>query len=131
MADEIRLSASLQVAKGGAAIATGSLATTVDMVGTDVGTVTQDIGTSNEALDIPADVTGDAILVVKNLSPEPELPDLPGSRYVEIFKDSGNSHLMSKLWPGDLVVLGRVPHNALFGRSTGATQKIQLWVTEV
>jgi hypothetical protein len=131
MADEIRMSVSLQVAIDGAAIATGSLSTTMDMVGEDVGTVTQNIGTSNEALDIPVDVTGDVVLVVKNLSPESVSPAAPGDEYVEIFKDSGNSHLMSKLWPGDVAMLGRVPHNALYGKSTGATQKIQLWVTEV
>jgi hypothetical protein len=131
MADEIRMTASLQVAIEGAAIATGSLSATMDMAGDGVGTFTQDVGTSNVALNIPTDVTGDIVVVVKNLSPESVSPADPGDEYVEIFKDSGSSHLMSKLWPGEIALLGRVPHNAVFGKSTGASQRIQAWVTQV
>jgi len=127
MADEIRTSISFQVSKGGAAIATGTLSETIDMTGTDCGTLTQDIGTSNEALDVPADVSGDVHLVVKNLTAE---PTTPGTEYVEIFKDSGNSHLLGKLWSGESTKLSRVPAASLYARSTGATQKIQFWISE-
>ena len=123
MADEIRTSISFQVSKGGASIATGTLSDTIDMSGTDMGTVTQSIGTSNEALDIPVDVTGDVNLCVKNLD---------ATNYVEIFKDSGNSHLLSKLLPGEACLLMRVPSStSLYGRANTAAVQIQLWVTEV
>jgi hypothetical protein len=122
MADEIRFSLSLQASKGGAAIATGTLSDSADMSGVDMGTVTQSIGTSNEALDIPADVSGDVTMVVKNLD---------ATNYVEIFKDSGNSHLLSKLLPGEACFLNRVPSTtSLYGRSNTAAVQIQLWVTE-
>lgn len=123
MADEIRTSISFQVSKGGAAIATGTLSDTIDMTGTDMGTVTQAIGTSNEALDIPVDVTGDVHLCVKNLD---------ATNYVEIFKDSGNSHLLSKLQPGEACLLMGVPSStSLYGRANTAAVQVQLWVTEV
>lgn len=128
MADEIRTSISFQVSKGGAAIATGTLSETVDMTGTDLGTLTQDIGTTNEALNVPADVSGDVHLTIKNITTEPATP---GSEYVEIFKDSGNSHLLGKLWAGEATKLTRVPSASLYGKSTTATQKIQFWISEV
>lgn len=123
MADEIRTSISVSVAKGGASIATGTLSDTADMSGVDMGTVTQSIGTTNEALDIPADVTGDVVLCIKNLD---------ATNYVEIFKDSGNSHLLSKLNPGESCLLMRVPSSSsLYGRANTAAVQVQLWVTEV
>lgn len=121
MADEIRTSISFSAAKGGASIATGTLADTADMSGVDMGTVTQSIGTTNEALDVPADVSGDVWLVVKNLD---------ATNYVEIFKDSGSSHLLSKLNPGEACQLTRVPANALFGRANTAAVQIQMWISE-
>jgi len=128
MADEIRTSISFQVSKGGAAIATGTLSSTMDMTGTDCGAITQDIGTSNEAIDVPADVSGDCHFTVVNLTAE---PTTPGTEYVEIFKDSGSSHLLGKLWSGESMTTRRIPSGSLFGRSTGATQKIQFWISEV
>lgn len=123
MADEIRTSISFQVSKGGASIATGTLSDTIDMSGTDMGTVTQSIGTSNEALDIPVDVTGDVHICIKNLD---------ATNYVGIYRDSGAtpSQLLSKLNPGESCFLSRVSHSAIYGMANAAAVQIQLWVTE-
>ena len=86
-----------------------------------MGTVTQSIGTTNENLDVPADVSGDVHLVVKNLD---------SANYVEIFKDSGNSHLLSKLNPGESCSLRNVPAASLHGRANTAACQIQFWICE-
>lgn len=122
MANEITYAVSMSVSKGGASINSGTLSDTIDMTGTDMGTVTQSIGTSNEALDVPVDVTGDVHLIVKNLD---------STNYVEIFKDSGNSHLLSKLSAGEACSLRAVPSGSLYGRANSAAVQIQFWITEV
>ena len=123
MANEITTSFSFAASKGGASIATGTLSKTSDMSGTDMGTVTQSIGTSNEALDIPADVSGDVKICIKNLD---------ATNFVGIYRDSGAtpSQLLSKLYPGESCFLSRVSHSALYGMSDTAAVQIQLWVTE-
>lgn len=122
MANEITTVVSFAASKGGAAINSGSLSDTLDMTGVDMGTVTQEIGTSNEALDVPADVSGDVHLVVKNLD---------ATNYVEIFKDSGNSHLLSKLLAGESCSLRRIPSTtSLYGRANTAAVQIQFWICE-
>lgn len=121
MSAEITCTVSFSASKGGAAINSGTLSKTIDMSGTDLGTVTQSIGTSNEALDVPADVSGDVHLTVKNLD---------ATNFVEIFKDSGNSHLLSKLYPGEACSLRRVPAASLYGRADTAACQIQFWICE-
>lgn len=128
MADEIRVSVSLQVAKGGAAIATGTLSDVIDMTGDDMATVTQSVSTTAnaiEALGVPADVTGDVYLVVKHLG---------GSGVLTISKDNGGppaSHVLSKLGAGESCFLSRVPASTLFVASTVAATPIQFWISEV
>jgi len=121
MANEITYAVSIQVSKGGASISSGTMSDTIDMAGVDMGTVTQAIGTTNETLDVPADVSGDVHLVVKNLD---------SANYVEIFKDSGNSHLLSKLNAGESCSLRNVPAASLYGRANAAACQIQFWICE-
>lgn len=128
MADEIRMSFSLQVAKGGAAIATGTLSDVVDMAGDDMATVTQSVSsTANaiEALGVPADVTGDVYLVIKHLG---------STGTLTVSKDNGGppaSHVLSKLGPGEACFLTRVPSSTLFVASSVAATPIQFWICEV
>ena len=125
MADEIRTSISLQVAKGGAAIATGTLSDVIDMTGADMATVTQLVSTSAndiEALDVPADVTGDVYLVIKHLG---------ASGVLTISKDNAGSHVLSKLATGESCFITRVASNALFVASSTAGTPIQFWICEV
>jgi len=122
MANEITYAVSIQVSKGGASISSGSISDTIDMTGVDMGTVTQSIGTSNEALDIPADVSGDVHLVVKNLD---------STNYVEIFSDNASNHLMSKLNAGEACSLRNVgSSSALYARANTAACQIQFWICE-
>lgn len=120
MANEITMSASMTVSKGGVAISTGSLSKTLDMTGTYAATESQSIGTSNEALSFnTTDITGDVNLVVKNMD---------STNYVEIFKDSGNSHLLSKLKAGQSCLLANVPSSTLYGRANTAAVIVQFWI---
>lgn len=120
MANEITMSASMTVSKGGVAISTGSLSKTLDMTGTYAATESQSIGTSNEALSFnTTDITGDVNLVVKNMD---------STNYVEIFKDSGNSHLLSKLKAGQSCLLANVPSATLYGRANTAAVIVQFWI---
>jgi len=122
MANEITYAVSIQVSKGGASISSGTMSDTIDMAGVDIGTVTQQIGTTNETLGVPADVSGDVHLVVKNLD---------SANYVEIFKDNANSHLLSKLFAGESCSLRRVPAASLFARANTAACQVQFWISEV
>lgn len=120
MANEITMSASMTVSKGGVAISTGSLAKTLDMTGTYAATESQSIGTSNEALSFnTTDITGEVNLVVKNMD---------ATNYVEIFKDSGNTHLLSKLKAGQSCLLANVPSATLYGRANTAAVIVQFWI---
>lgn len=125
MPDEIKTSISLQVAKGGAAIATGTLSGSIDMSGTDMATFTQVVSTNAndyEALDVPADVTGDVFLVIKHNG---------GSGTLTISKDNAGSHVLSKIVFGEPpCLLCRVPSNALFVSSSTAGTPIQAWISE-
>lgn len=121
MANEITYSVSFAASKGGAEIRT-TLTDTINMTGTDMGSVTQSIGTTNEALDVPVDVTGDVHLLVKNLD---------STNYVEIFKDNANAHLLSKLNAGESCSLRNVPSGSLYGRANTAATQIQFWICEV
>jgi hypothetical protein len=128
MADEIRVSMSLQVAKGGAAIATGTLSDVIDMTGADMATVTQLVSTTAdaiEALDVPADVAGDVYLVIKHNG---------ASGTLTISKDNGGppaSHVLSKLTSGESCFLTRVPSATLYVASSTAATPIQFWIAEV
>ena len=125
MADEIRVSMSLQVSKGGAAIATGPLSDVIDMTGADMATVTQLVSTAAndiEALDVPADVAGDVYLVIKHNG---------ASGTLTVSKDSSGTHVLSKLTSGESCFLTRVPSATLYVASSTAATPIQFWITEV
>lgn len=123
MANEITITTSMSVSKGGATINTSSQSKTLDMSGADMATFTQVIGTSNEAIGFPSDISGDVHIVVKNLD---------ATNYVEIFKDSGNTHLLSKLNAGEFCHLTRVPSTtSLYARANTASVSVQVWITEV
>ena len=127
MADEIRTSISFQVSKGGASIATGTLSDTIDMTGSDMATFTQVVSTAAndiEALDVPADVTGDVFLVIKHNG---------GSGVLTISKDNGGppaSHVLSKLGAGESCFLTKVPSSTLYVASSVAATPIQAWISE-
>jgi len=127
MADEIRFSLSLQVSKGGAAIATGTLSDSIDMSGADMATVTQSVsGTADtiEALGVPSDVTGDVFLVIKHNG---------SSGTVTVSKDNGGppaSHVLSKLSAGESCFLSRVPAATLYVASSVVNTPIQFWISE-
>ena len=91
------------------------------MTGVDMGTNSQNIGTTNEVLNIPTDIAQPIHLVVKNLD---------GSNFVEIFRDSGNLQLISKLNAGESCSLCRL--NVIpFGRADTAAVQIQWWACEI
>lgn len=125
MAGEIKTSISLQVAKGGAAIATGTLSGQIDMAGADMATFTQVVSTAAndiEALDVPADVSGDVFLVIKHNG---------GSGTLTISKDSGGTHVLSKIGFGEPpCLLTRVPSSTLYVASSTAGTPIQAWISE-
>ncbi len=124
MANEITASISFAVSKGGGTIATGSLSSTTTMSGTYMGGgIMQSIGTSNEAMDIPADVTGDVNIAIKNLD---------STNFVGIYRDSGAtpSQLMSKVKPGTAIYLTGVSHSALYAMADTAAVNIQFWVSQ-
>lgn len=125
MADEIRTSISLQVAKGGASIASGTLSDVIDMTGADMATVTQSVSatvSAIEALGVPTDVTGDVFLVIKHLG---------GSGVLTISKDNAGSHVLSKLQTGESCMLTRVAASTLYVASTVVDTPIQFWISEV
>lgn len=122
MANEITYSVSLASTKATAVLSSGSLSDTIDMSGTYGATETQLIGTSNEALSFnTTDITGDVHLVIRNND---------STNYVEIFKDSGNTHLLSKLNAGESCSLRRVPSSALYARANTAAVSIQFWILQ-
>jgi hypothetical protein len=105
-----------------AILSTGTLSDTVDVSGSYGASETQAIGTSNEALSFnTTDITGDVHLVVKNND---------STNYVEIFKDSGNTHLLSKLNAGESCSLRRVPSASLYARANTAAVSIQFWILQ-
>ena len=123
MANEITYAVSLASTKATAVLSSGSISDTIDMSGTYGATETQSIGTSNEALSFnTTDITGDVHLVIRNND---------ATNYVEIFKDSGNSHLLSKLFAGESCSLRRVPSASLYARANTAAVSIQFWIVQV
>ena len=96
MADEIQIITKLYAAKGGAYLGSEQTSVTLDMAGTHMASGTQAIGTgSDEALDIPADITGNHWLLVKNLEAE-------GGNYIELGTATGGSFTGT-------AIFGRVP----------------------
>lgn len=113
----------MAVSKGGATISTGTQSKTIDMSGADMAAFTQVIGTSNEAIGFPGDISGDVHVVIKNLD---------ATNYVEIFKDSGNTDVLSKLNAGEFCHLTRVPSTtSLYARANTASVSVQVWICEV
>ncbi len=121
MANEITYTASLSASKSGATISSGTLSDTVSMTGGDVLATTQNIGTSNEQIDVSS-ITGDCRIIIKNLD---------STNYVEIFKDNGNSHLLSKLSAGEHCLLTQVPSASLYARANTAACDVMIWACEV
>lgn len=121
MANEITYVVSLSASKGGASINSGTISDTLDMTGVDMATVTQDVDASNEALDVPADVTGDVHLVVKNLD---------SAKTLYVYKDNADAHLLSKLGPGEACSLRSVPASSLYVKASAADCQIQFWICE-
>ena len=120
----IAVSISHAVSKGGASIASGTLSGTFAMTGDFMaGGVMQSIGTSNEAMDIPADVTGDIDITIKNLD---------STNFVSIYRDSGASptQLVSKLKAGRACHFTSVSHSALYAKADTADVKIQFWTNQ-
>lgn len=123
MANEITYVVSIASTKATAVMSSGSISDTIDMSGTYGSTVSQSIGTSNEALSFnTTDITGDVHLVIRNND---------ATNYVEIFKDSGNTHLLSKLNAGESCSLRRVPSASLYARANTAAVSIQFWIVQV
>lgn len=81
MANEISISASLSVNKGGASLSR-AIAKSFDMGGDDLGQGTQLIGTSDEQLVLPADISTAKVLVLENLD---------ATNYVELSYGTGGS----------------------------------------
>ena len=121
MANEITYSVSLQASKSGAVISSGTQSDTVDMTGGDVLAATQNIGTSNEQIDV-ASITGDCRIIIKNID---------ATNYVEVFKDNGNAHLLSKLAAGEACLLTQVPSGSLYARANTAACDVMIWACEV
>lgn len=122
MANEITYAVSIASTKATAVLSSGSISDTIDMSGTYGATETQLIGTSNEALSFnTTDITGDVHLVVRNND---------STNYVELFKDSGNTHLLSKLNAGEACSLRRVPSSSLYARANTAAVSIQFWILQ-
>lgn len=68
MADEIQIQTKLYAAKGGAFLPSVTRSATLTMAGSDMASWTQVIGTgSDEALDIPPDLTGDLLVEIYSL----------------------------------------------------------------
>jgi hypothetical protein len=121
----ISVSISHAVSKGGASIATGTLAGSFAMTGDFMGGgVMQSIGTANEVMDIPADVTGNVDITIKNLD---------STNFVNIYRDSGASptQLISSIKAGRTVHLEGVDSTALYAKADTAAVKIQFWVNQV
>ncbi len=109
MANEIQLACSLNVSKNGAT-ATGTYSGTITMAGDNLISNVQSVGTSNEAI-LLGDVTATGMCIF--------LKNIDVTNYVEIFSDSGNLNLISKLTPGMPCVL--FPNAAIYARAnTGA-----------
>lgn len=122
MANEITYAVSIASTKATAVVSSGTISDTIDMSGTYGATETQLIGTSNEALSFnTTDITGDVHLVIRNND---------ATNYVEIFKDSGNTHLLSKLNAGESCSLRRVPSATLYARANTASVSIQFWILQ-
>lgn len=99
-ADEIQIQTKLYAAKGGAYIGSHTNSVTLDMTGTHMASGTQAIGTgSDEALDVPADVSGQRWLEIKSLEAE-------GGNYIELATATGGSFAAA--------VFARVPAAGLF-----------------
>lgn len=108
MANEIQLAASLQVSKNGAT-ASGTYSGTITMAGNNLISNVQEIGTSNEAIQL-GDVTATGMCVM--------LKNLDATNYVEIFSDSGNTNLISKLAAGMPCILW--PNAVIYARANTA-----------
>ena len=107
MANEIALSVNLSAQKGGVNTA-AALSITQDMAGDQMIQNVQIVGTSNEAL-LVGDVTATGWQLIKNLDT---------ANYVEIFLDSGNTNLVSKLLAGEFTLIK--PGAAVYARANTA-----------
>jgi hypothetical protein len=128
MADEIQIQTKLYAAKGGAFLPSVTRSITLDMTGADMGSWTQVIGTgSDEALDIPPDVTGDRHVEVFSLEAE-------GGNYVQLSNATGGSFaggVFAKLIAGTSAIF-IIPSGAtIYAQANTANVSIQVRVCEV
>lgn len=121
MADEIQISARLYAAKGGAYLGSETTTATLDMTGTHMASGTQAIGTSDEILDIPADVSGDRYVLIKNLEAE-------GGNYVEISGATGGSFagaVHQKILAGRAVLMIIPSANSIYAKANTASVNVE------
>lgn len=117
MANEIQVSIAFQATKNGAT-AGGTYSGTLTMSGDQLISNVQIIGTSNEAITL-GDVTATGVRIM--------LKNLDATNYVEIFSDSGNANLISKIPATESIYIQ--PNAAIYARAN--TSSINLLVVAV
>jgi len=114
MANEIYIGLTFTATKNGASVS-GSFAGNATMVGDNfIGNV-QAVGTSNEAI-LLGDVSATGMGVF--------LKNLDATNYVEIFSDSGNTNLITKLTAGMPCLLW--PNAVIYARANTASCNVQV-----
>jgi len=128
MADEISIQTKLYAAKGGAYLPSVTRSVTLDMTGADMASWTQVIGTgSDEALDIPPDVTGDIHAEIFSLESE-------GGNYVSLSNATGGSFsggVFGKLVAGTSTLLVIPSGTTIYAQANTASVSIQVRACEV
>lgn len=119
MANEIQVSLTISVEKNGAS-ARGNISLSIDQTGDQFISNVQIIGTSNEALTL-SDVSTIGWVYVKNLD---------AANYVEVFLDSGNTQLVSKLLAGE-ATLFKPGTTSIYARANTAACNIQVLAAEL
>jgi hypothetical protein len=128
MADEISIQTKLYAAKGGAYLPSVTRSITLDMTGADMGSWTQVIGTgSDEALDIPPDVTGDIHVEVFSLESE-------GGNYVQLSNATGGSFsggVFAKLIASTSAIFVIPSGTTIYAQANTASVSVQVRACEV
>ena len=110
MADEITLSASFKVEKGGASFARSTGALQVDMSGSHIAAGTQAVGTSAEALE-KGDITTPGLLYIKNMD---------GTNFVEVGYDDTGFKPTVKILAGEWAIFRLTQTTPQVKADTGA-----------
>lgn len=128
MADEITIQTKLYAAKGGAFLPSVTRSVTLDMTGADMASWTQVIGTgSDEALDIPPDITGDIHVEIFSLEAE-------GGNYVTLSNATGGSFAggtFGKLVAGTSALFIIPSGTTIYAQANTASVSIQARACEV